>query len=314
MPMHEIAQNIVVTGATGYLGRKICASLVNEGHLVTGLSRHPMNARKTMPSGVKMLVWGELDDSWRQAIASANVVIHLAGESVASKKWTPEVKERIRASRIHTTHQVVSAMQGGRLISASAIGYYGARDDSILMEDAAPGKGFLAEVCTQWEQEANSAKQRGVDVTVMRIGIVLGKDGGALPAMLHPFSFPFNPWACGLGGPLGSGMQWMSWIHVDDLVSLFCEVASKNIDISGVCNVTAPHPVRNREFTQTLAAVLHRPALVPMPAFALHAILGEFADSLLNGQRAMPGVALAKGFQFKFPSLQSALQNILVKS
>ena len=306
---------IVVTGATGFVGKPLCARLLQSGHQVTALSRDAARAQAALGAQVTSLAWkgsgGNEDDKWKQAIAGAEVVIHLAGESVSGQKWTPEFKAKIRDSRVETTRAIVEAMrEGGRsgqaLICASAVGYYGDRRDEELTEEAPPGSDFLAEVCSAWEAEAQKAEGGGARVCRMRIGLVLGA-GGALERMLRPIpGLPFNPYKLGLGGPIGSGRQWMPWIHLDDVIGLFAWAAT-NPAVSGAVNVTAPNPVRNRELAQTIGRILHRPAVLPVPGFALKIVLGEFAGALLGGQRALPALAERLGYAFRYAEIHDAL-------
>ncbi|MCS6777668.1 MAG: TIGR01777 family oxidoreductase, partial [Chthonomonadaceae bacterium] len=283
---------ILVTGATGFIGRPLCNQLLQQGHQVIALTRNPEKARATLPEGITCLPWGtEQHTEWRHALATTHAILHLAGEPVASAPWTPQFKEIIRASRVHTTRQLVHAIKDASpppttLISASAVGFYGNRHDETLTEDSPPGTGFLAETCQQWEHEAQQATAYGLRVCCMRIGIVLGK-GGALQKILYPLPLPLSPWKLGLGGPFGSGKQWMPWIHLHDAVHLFLW-ALNNPQAHGPINTTAPNPVTNAQFARALARALHRPALLPVPAFALRLLLGEFADTILAGQKALP--------------------------
>ncbi len=365
---------IVVVGATGFIGRPLCAELAGLGHSVTTLTRDAARARAVLGGDIIPLAWGSItptaageappDDlksesfeskastdrqseaeesnaqrpeardsitlAWQEAVRNADVVINLAGESVGGSRWTPEFKRKLASSRIDTTRAIVEvliasqkSMQSGTsgdprvasaspsrtLINASAVGYYGDRADEALTETSQSGSGFLADLCERWEAEALRAQASGVRVVLMRTGIVLG-EGGALKSLLHPFPVPFNPWAIGLGGPIGNGKQWMPWIHLEDTVGLFVWAAT-NPEAVGACNVTAPNPVTNADFAHALGAVLHRPSALPMPGFALKLLLGEFADSLLGGQRALPALAERLGYRFKFRDIEPALASIL---
>lgn len=307
---------IVVTGATGLVGRPLCSELIGMGHRVTALSRDPDRAGGLLGPDVVQMAWGKgAGDAWKRAVAEAGTVVHLAGEPVAGQRWTPEYKEKIRRSRVETTRSLVDAMRDGTtetaraLVCASAVGYYGDRGDTPVTEEDRPGTGFLPDVCVEWEQEAGRAREWGARVAQMRIGIVLTGDGGALDKMLHPFPL-FNPWKLGLGGAMGSGKQWTPWIHLDDVIGLFAWAVSES-RLDSPCNVTAPNPVTNAEFARTLGRVLHRPALFPVPGFGLKALVGEFADSLLTGQKALPATALRLGYRFRFTDLDTALKSIL---
>lgn len=325
--------NIVITGATGFVGRPLCAHLIGLGHRVTALSRDAARAGVTLGSQIESLEWGGGKDSstdarastiesstagrtWKTAVQESDAVIHLAGESVAGAKWTPEYKARIRASRVDSTKALVDTMREsdrrpGVLVSTSAIGYYGDRKDEDLTERSAPGDDFLAHVSIDWEAEARKAEALGVRVALMRVGIVLGP-GGALEKMLHPLPLPINPYKLGAGGPLGNGRQWMSWVHLDDVIGLYTW-ALDNVQVSGPVNVTAPTPVTSTEFAHALGKIFHRPALIPVPAFALQALLGEFAASLLGSQRVHPEVAQRLGYKFHYPQLEAALRAALGK-
>lgn len=302
-----------MTGATGFIGRPLCAELVGSGHRVTALARNADRARSLLGSSVAALAWPNADTAWREAVKRADVVIHLAGESVAGNRWTPEFKAQIRTSRIEPTRALVAAMREAPrppvLLSASAVGYYGDRGDEVITEESPPGRGFLPEVCVAWEAEALRAQEAGSRVVLMRTGIVLGA-GGALEKMLRPLPVPINPWKLGLGGPIGSGRQWLPWIHLDDVVGLYLWAAVTPA-LVGPCNLTAPNPVTSAGFAQAIGRELHRPAFLPVPGFALKVALGEFADSLLTGQKALPGVPQRLGYRFRFPDLDAALASLL---
>lgn len=301
---------IGVTGATGLIGSKLCRRLKAESHDVAAFVRDPDRSRKLLP-GVAIHRWevsfGPPDS---KALEGLDGLFHLAGESIAGGRWTPERKRKIRESRVLGTRQVVSAISRcirppSALISASASGYYGDRGDEELTEESPPGDNFLAETAVAWEREATRAGDFGVRTVLIRSGVVLSTDGGALAKMLTPFRL-------GLGGPLGSGRQFMSWIHIEDQLAMM-RFALHDASISGPLNAAAPHPVRNREFTRQLGNVLRRPAFIPVPAFALKLMLGEMAQALLlEGQRVSPKRALEAGFEFQFPKLRTALENLLV--
>ena len=306
---------VAVTGATGFVGRPLCALLTGEGHKVTALVRDVAKAQGLMGASVSCVAWNEgAGDGWKRDVAQADAVISLAGESVAGHKWTPDYKAKILSSRTDGTRRLVEAMRAseqkpGVFVSASAIGYYGDRKDEPVTEQAAPAQDFLAQVCVAWEDEAKRAEDLGVRVARMRIGVVLGP-GGALEKMLHPLPLPLNPYKLGAGGPMGSGKQWMSWVHLDDVIGLFAW-AMKNDQVRGACNVTAPNPVTNAEFAHTLGRIFHRPTVIPVPAFALKAALGEFAQSLLTGQKVLPQAAERLGYPFKWATLEPALRALV---
>lgn len=302
---------IVIAGATGFIGRALCRFLVEEGHQVTALSRAPEKARVHVAPTVAIVGWDGLTrGSWERSMEAADAVVNLAGESVAAKRWTPSRKEALRNSRIGTTRLLVLALShlSARpriLINASAIGFYGPRESTPVTEEAAAGLGFLADLCTAWEQEARKAEALGLRVVRLRIGMVLDEDGGALPRMLLPFRFF-------LGGPVLPGHQWVSWIHRQDLIGLIHWMLT-NPKVSGPANGVAPGPVTMREFCRTLGRVLGRPSWLPVPEFALGLALGELATLLTTGQRVDPTVALRGGFVFQYSALQPALQAILGK-
>ena len=309
--------NVVVTGATGFIGRPLCAHLLALGHRVTVLSRDTGKAQATLDGAIKSLEWGaQAGDTWKKAVGSADAVIHLAGESVAGAKWTPDYKAKILSSRVESTRLLVGAIceterKPAVLISTSAIGYYGDRKDEAVTEKSAPNQDFLAQVCVAWEAEARKAETSGIRVVRMRVGIVLG-EGGALEKMLHPLPLPINTYKLGAGGAMGSGRQWVSWVHMDDVIGLYTW-ALQNTQVQGAVNVTAPNPVTNAAFAHAIGQFFHRPTLVPIPAFALRALLGEFAESLLTGQKALPEVAEKLGYDFKYVTLEAALRAILQK-
>lgn len=295
---------ITLTGGSGFIGRRLMKTLAASGHTVHVLSRH---AGTNLPPGVKLSVWDALKgEPPTDALDGADAIIHLAGEPVA-QKWNKAAKLRIRDSRVGGTARLIQALstisqRPAVLVSASAIGIYGDRGDEILTEASKPGQGFLAELCREWEKEADMAESLGMRVAKIRIGIVLDKNGGALAKMLPAFrNFA--------GGRLASGKQWMSWIHLHDLGGLF-KYAVEN-PVKGVLNGTAPNPVTNAVFTKELATTLRRPAMFPVPSMALKAIFGEMSEMLTGGQRVLPKAAQAAGFQFQFPELGPALANLL---
>ena len=307
---------IVVTGATGFVGRPLCQKLLSEGHEITALSRNAAKVQEAFGSTVTAAKWGKTgDNETLAALESADAVIHLAGESVAGGRWTPEFKREIRDSRVDTSRRLVdgiaklSAKRPAVLVSASAVGYYGNRGEETLTEASKPGIGFLPEVCEAWEAEINRAQDLGVRVATMRIGVVLGK-GGALEKMLYPLPVRISPYKLGLGGQLGSGKQWMPWIHLDDAIGLFAW-AMQNPQVVGAVNTVAPEPIRNAEFARALGRLFRRPAALPVPAFALRLILGEFADTVLTGQKVVPSVAEQQGYTFRYPALDNALRSLL---
>ncbi|MGD0501024.1 MAG: TIGR01777 family oxidoreductase [Bryobacteraceae bacterium] len=295
---------IAITGASGLIGRRLLSVLGRRNHTLRALSRR---AGVILPPGVALSLWDPREgEPAEAALRGSDAVIHLAGENVA-QRWTASAKRRILESRVAGTRALVRSMASlsrppTALICASAVGYYGSRGNETLTEAAAPGAGFLAEVSMAWEREAQAAQALGVRVVRMRVGVALDPRGGALQRMLLPFRM-------GLGGPLGDGRQWMSWIHIEDLAELFRFAVETPLE--GAVNAVAPNPVENSAFTRELARALRRPALLPAPKFALRALFGEMADALLSSQRAIPQAAVRAGFQFRFPNLAPALADLL---
>lgn len=295
---------IVVTGASGFIGRRLLKNFTTAGYEIRVLSRH---AGTNLPAGVKLFVWDPLQGPPpEESLRDAGVVVHLAGEPVA-QRWSDAVKQLIRDSRIVGTRNLVAGLKAMRrppdaLISSSAVGYYGSRGDEVLKESAGPSDAWLSQVCVGWEREAEAASSFGVRVVPIRTGLVLDPRGGALHQMLPPFRM-------GVAGKLGSGTQWMSWIHLADLASLF--QFAVETPVRGPMNGVAPYPVTNADFTQELAKVLHRPALISVPIAALKLLYGEMAEVLVSSQRAIPAAAEAAGFRFRFPQLGPALANLL---
>lgn len=293
---------ITLTGASGFLGGRLVGRLMDQGHTLHLLGR-------SRPKGAVFFTpWDAVrEEPSREALEGAEAVIHLAGEPVA-QRWSPEVKERIRTSRVNGTNALVKVLgslpvRPKVLIAASAIGFYGERGDDLCTEATTAGTGFLPEVCVEWEKAAEAARAYGIRVVLIRIGLVLGPNGGALEKMLPPFRM-------GVGGVIGDGRQWMSWIHVDDVVGLILH-ALENGNVQGPVNATAPRPVRNSEFTKALGRVLHRPTIFPVPTLALRVLYGEMAQIVLASQRVEPVVAQRSGYVFRYPDLLPALQDLL---
>jgi uncharacterized protein (TIGR01777 family) len=295
---------ILVTGATGLIGARLLRALDRDGLAARALTRRPDGA-PPLAAPHRWIGW-DGRNAPAEAVAGAVGIVHLAGEPVWGGILTAARRERIRESRLASTRSLVAeigrlppAQRPRLLLSASGVGYYADGGDGILDEGSAPGEDFLAVLCRDWETEARAAAQHGVRCLALRIGVVLAREGGALPKMALPFRF-------GLGGRLGDGRQWVPWIHADDVVSLI--LAALGDDAwTGPVNAVAPQPVRNRELTRELARALHRPALLPIPAFALRAALGEFSGQLLDSRRCAPQAALARGFAFAHTEVASAL-------
>lgn len=276
---------IAITGSSGFIGRRFIERAKAEGHSCRAVS---LRAAPTP-----------------DALGGCDAVVHLAGEPVA-QHWTAAAKKRIFDSRETGTRMLVDAMRANPprvLVSASGIGYYGSRGDDVLTEKEPAGTDFLAGVCVAWEREAQNAEKLGTRVVLLRIGMVLGAKGGALQKMLTPFRL-------GVGGRIGSGRQWMSWIHIDDLCDLIL-FALREGGVSGAVNATSSNPVTNAGFTRALASALHRPAIFPVPPIALKLLFGEMSEVLLDSQRAVPEAALRSGFNFGYPELGAALRNVL---
>jgi hypothetical protein len=305
---NEDTMRVLVTGATGFIGGRLSEVLREHGHSVVALSRNPEAARRSVQALEQAFGWDpEAGAPAAEAFDGVDAVIHLAGESVVGR-WSEAKKKAIRDSRVlGTSHLVRGIAQLERkpqvLISSSAIGYYGDRGDEELTETSKAGSDFLANTCQEWEQEARKVEWVGVRSVMVRTGIVLGPGGGALEAMLPPFKL-------GAGGPLGSGLQWWSWIHRDDLIGLMLHGLAQE-DLSGPVNGTAPHPQRQKEFARVLGRVLRRPAFLPAPAFVLRIVLGGFSTELLSSKRVLPKVAEDTGYRFQHPELEAALRHVL---
>jgi uncharacterized protein (TIGR01777 family) len=295
---------ILITGGTGFIGSALTRSLTGQGYEVTILSRNPGSVEKICGAGVnalKNLNQLKPEDTYQ-------VIINLAGAPIFDARWSDERKQVIRDSRINLTKQLIECMarmtvKPELLISGSAIGYYGDQGDTVLTEQSAPRPDFSQQLCADWENEAKKAEQSGVRVCLIRTGLVLGDGGGLLQRMLLPFHL-------GLGGRLGNGQQWMSWIHRQDWIAI-ARMMITDSSMQGAYNATAPNPVTNSEFTRTLAHCIKRPALLPVPAWMLKILLGEMSALVLGSQRVLPERLLAQGFKFQYTDLASALNHIL---
>jgi uncharacterized protein (TIGR01777 family) len=297
---------VVVTGATGTIGRALVAALRQRGDDIAVISRNPARTSQRLGGDVDAYTWSdpEREPAPAEAFADAEAVIHLAGEPV-DQRWTDDAKRRIRDSRELGTRNLVAGMRdaGTRLqtlVSASASGYYGPRGDEPVDEQTPPGDDFLADVVVRWEREARAAEELGLRVATMRTGIVLSPDGGALGRMLTPFKL-------GGGGPIAGGRQYMPWIHVDDVVGGYL-FALDNEAASGPINLSAPEPVTNKQFSKALGRALHRPAFTPVPALAIKLLYGEMAIIVLTGVRMIPSRLEELGYEFRQPDLQAALK------
>ena len=299
---------ILVTGSTGLVGTALVSALAGAGHTVCRLVRPETKSTSGLKDGFDV-AWNPMTGELGGAAVGADAVVNLAGAPIADKRWTAQRKPLLRSSRVDATRALVTALakMNARprvLVSASAIGYYGNRGDEILSEESAPGNDFLSERTREWEAETVKAEALGIRVVRARIGIVLARDGGALPKMMAPFKL-------GVGGRIGNGKQWTSWVTLEDTVAIL-KLALEQGAVRGAINVTAPNPVRNAEFTKALGAALHRPAIFPVPAFVLRLAMGEMADALLlASQRVMPKALEKLGHKFLQPGLSSALKRVL---
>lgn len=303
---------VAITGASGFVGSRLVEKLHTEGNQVVVLTRNFAAAQKVFPDSsfpnVEVIAYTPTQSgSWQQAIASCDGVVNLAGEPIADGRWTPERKQEILNSRKLGTQKIVEAIALANpkpkvLVNASAIGYYGTSETATLDEASKPGEDFLAQVCLDWEAEAQKVTQLGVRLVILRLGIVLGM-GGAIAKMITPFKLF-------AGGPIGSGRQWFSWIHREDLVNLIIQALTRS-DMEGVLNATAPNPVRMTQLADTMGQVMNRPSWLPVPALALEALLGDGAMVVLEGQQVIPKRTLASGFNYEYPTVKQALAEIL---
>jgi len=303
--------DIIVTGGTGFIGRALCTALSQEGHRVTILTRTSGGAAPLFGNNMLSVEWNGRDTGpWEQALEGADAVINLAGAPIADARWTNARKQILTDSRVFTTRLLARALsrrssKPATFISASGIGYYGPSDDRLLDEGVARGTGFLADLCLAWEAEAMRAAEFGARVVILRTGMVLEADGGALAKMLLPFKLF-------AGGPIMPGTQWVSWIHRNDHIGLI-QWALANTHVSGPLNAVAPEPVTMKTFCEVLGRVLHRPSWLPVPGFALNMLLGELGTLMTTGQRVIPKKAMAEGYTFRYPTLESALRAVLKK-
>ena len=305
---------IIIAGGTGFLGSPLAEMYAEDGHdvrvltrsLESGDTRHDPG---TGVPGITRVGWKAdgRTGPWAAALEGADGVVNLSGESLASRRWSAESKKRFRESRILATRSLAEAIRGATtppavLISGSAVGFYGPAGERPLTESDPAGNDFLAQLCADWEQEARPAERPGTRLVLLRTGIVLERSRGALPEMMRPFRFF-------VGGPIGSGRQYVSWIHRLDWIEIVRWIVQTPV-VSGPVNATAPHPVTNRHLSRALGHAMHRPSLIPAPGFALKTVLGEFADSVLTGQRVLPARAQKDGYHFRYPEIEQAFRGI----
>lgn len=298
---------IVVAGGSGFLGQALCGALVRDGHEVVVLGRA---GGGPTPPGARPVLWTPDGTAgpWAGEVEGADAVVNLAGAGVADARWTASRKTLLRTSRLEATSSLVAAIRAAStpprvFLSGSAIGFYGPHGDETITEQSGPGDDFLARITVEWETSAAPAASASTRLVLLRTGIVLGPEGGALAKMLLPFRL-------GVGGPLGSGRQWMSWVHRDDWVAMMRWLIG-DARVRGAVNLTAPEPVANATFTRALGRAVRRPAFMPVPGVALRVLYGELADTLLTGQRVLPQVAQTLGFRFAWPTLGPALDDLL---
>ncbi|MCL5030346.1 MAG: TIGR01777 family oxidoreductase [Bacteroidetes bacterium] len=301
-------KKIIITGATGSIGKILCKELIKRGDEVTIFTRNPAQAKSIIEGAKEYIKWNyETPEEWNNYLNGKNAVIHLAGVSIAGRRWNSIYKKLIFDSRIISTRNLVKAFEEVEqkpaiFISASAVGYYGNAEDDIVTESSKCGNDFLSQVCKAWELESEKVESFGTRRISIRTGIVLSANG-ALKRMLLPYKLF-------IGGPIGSGKQWFPWIHIDDLIRIYL-YALDNPGISGIINASSPKPVTMKEFASTLGKILHRPSLFSVPLFALRIAIGEAAESVAASQRAIPEKLLESGFKFKFENVEDALKNIL---
>jgi hypothetical protein len=305
-----MAKKIIISGATGFIGRVLCRELIDRGYEVVVLSRNPVKGTALLSKSLQVVSWdAKTADGWQQFADGTLGIINLAGENIAGGRWTQPRKQKIIESRLAAGRAIVEVVSRARhkprvVIQASGIGYYGSRGDALLDETSAAGQGFLADVAAQWEQTTSAVVSMGVRQVIIRTGIVLGHDGGFLSRILLPFKLF-------MGGHMGSGTQWLSWIHRAAEVRAICFLLERD-DLSGAFNLCAPNPLAAREFFRVVGTVMGRPSWLPVPGFALRLMLGEMAEELiLSGQRAVPRRLLEAGYHFKYPEAEAALQEIL---
>jgi uncharacterized protein len=298
---------VAVTGGTGFVGTRLVERLQAEGHQVLLLVRNRAKAQARFPQAEVVEYTAKASGAWQQSISGCDGVVNLAGEPLATR-WSDSIKKEVLESRTLGTQKIVEAIAQANpkpsvLVNASAVGYYGTSETATFTESSGPGNDYLAQVCQGWEAEAEKVKASGTRLAIIRIGIVLGPDGGVLARMV----LPFQVFA---GGPLGTGQQWVSWVHREDLVNLILKALSDPA-MAGTYNATSPNPVRMGELCQVLGEIVHRPSWLPVPGFALELLLGEAAKLVLEGQQVLPQQTQSAGFDFQYPTLKPALAQIV---
>jgi len=303
-------KKITITGATGLIGTALCHTLIGRGDEVTIFTRNIDSGKKILGDKLTYVKWDyRRPIEWQDSLKDQDAVIHLAGANLFGKRWTEKYKKIIIESRELSTRNLVAALRSVPnkvkvLISSSGVGYYGSRGEKILTEKSNLGNDFLANVCDVWEREAEKASEIGIRTAMLRQGIVLSDEGGALTKFLPPFKFF-------IGGALGNGKQWFPWIHIDDLVAIYLFIID-NAEISGAVNVVSPESLRMNEFAKTLGKILYRPSIFSVPEFTLKILIGEAASTIVSSQRVVPQKLIDKGFKFKFEKLEEALRDLLI--
>jgi len=302
-------KKIIITGATGTIGRKLCQKLIERGNELTIFTRNPLDVEKKLPGVKKFIKWDyESMDGWKQQLNGVDVVVHLSGANLGAKRWNEEYKKLAYKSRVISTKNLVEAItevenKPRAFICSSAVGIYGNRSDDYLSEDEGRADNFLAKLCADWEKEAAKVETLGVRRVSIRTGLVLSKDEGLLKQMIPSYKLF-------LGGYLGNGRQWFSWIHIDDIVGIYLQIID-NGKLSGTINAASPGIVRMKEFAKTLGKVLHRPSLLPIPKFAIRILKGELGNYATDSQRVIMNKLLKNGYKFKFENLEDALRDLL---
>jgi len=304
-------KEIIITGATGLIGRKLCSKLLEQGNEITIFTRNPEEAKKVIKGAKKYVKWNyHKPEEWKDYLNETDSVIHLAGTNLGAKRWNYEFKKELFNSRIDSTRQLVNEIKKCRdkpksFITASAVGFYGDRGEEELNEKSNPGKDFLSNLCSEWEKEAEKIEDQNVRRVSLRIGLTLSSEGGVLKKLLPPFKIF-------LGGPLGNGKQWFPWIHIEDLINILIHTI-KTESLQGPLNAASPGIVRMNDFATSLGKVLQRPSFFLVPKFILKIVVGEFANAIVSGQKVSVDKLLSSGYNFRFTDLEKALKNLLEK-